>query len=134
MVNRDPVSFLFIIPIASGQGEWPFPSQLKEHLFQNFVRVRGLYSNKAYRDSRLFTITNASEHGFGRRVITNVLSVFEFKKAKEFKQSGTVVTAPINVIPADIKFVIIDDSFKIVNDFNGWIWVEILGEAKKNLE
>ena len=56
------LSFLFIIPIKDGRGSWTFPKQLKENLFQNSDRVRGLYSKEKIADSYLFAISNVSEH------------------------------------------------------------------------
>ena len=135
MSDKGPLSFLFIIPIIDGRGSWPFPSQLKENLFQNSVRVRGLYSTKPFKDSFLFSISNASEHmACGKKVMTNVLGVFNFAKAKQFQLNGTSVTAPINVIPSHIKFVVTDENFKCVKSFEGWTWIEIVGVVKKHVE
>ena len=83
--EKGPLSFLFIIPITSGRGEWPFPSQLRENLFQNSVRVKGLFSKKVQKDSFLFATTNSSEHGCGKKVISNVLGVFLFPKPNLFQ-------------------------------------------------
>ena len=89
MSDKGPLSFLFVIPITDGRGSWPFPSQLRENLFQNSVRVRGLYSTKQFKDSFLFTISNASEHmACGKKVITNVLGIFNFAKQTSFKLMG----------------------------------------------
>ena len=132
--SKGPLSFLFVIPIKDGKGEWPFPSQLRENLFQNFVKVKGLYSSKDYKEKYLFTTSNASEHGIGKKVITNVLGVFNFPKPNHFQLNGTTVSAPINSIPSDLKFFVTDQSFKLVNDFNGWIWVELDGHVKDHVE
>ena len=132
--GQNPLSFLYIIPIEEGKGEYPFPHQLRENLFQNSVRVKGLFSKKAYKDKHLFAISNASEHGVGKKVIKNVLSIFTFSKENSFHLNGTIVTAPINVIPSNLKFVVVDENFKTVPDFQGWIWTEIFGTPKKNVE
>ena len=132
--DKGPLSFLFIIPIKDGKGEWPFPNQLRENLFQNSVRVKGLYSTKEHKDSFLFAISNASEHGCGKKVITNVLGIFHFPTPKLFQLNGTTVTAPINSIPSNINVVITDENFKRVTTFSGWTWVEITGSVKKNVE
>ena len=134
MSEKGPLSFLFIIPISDGTGDWIFPSQLRENLFQNSVGVKGLYSSKAYKDSFLFATSNASDHLHGTKTINNVLGVFNFSKPKSFQLNGTTVIAPINYIPSDIRFVVTDEKFDRVKDFDGWVWVEIAGEVKKHVE
>ena len=42
------ISIFLKVPINNGRGEWEFPSQLQQNLFQNTVHVRGLYSESAY--------------------------------------------------------------------------------------
>ena len=135
-MSENDLSFLFVIPIREGRGQWAFPKQLKENLFQNSVRVRGLYTKeKAYPDKFLFAISNVSEHsGLGKSVITNVLAIFNFPKCNLFQLNGASVTAPINIIPSDIKFTITDDSFDRVKDFEGWTYVELIGHRKRNIE
>ena len=132
--DKKPLSFLFIIPIKEGRGMWPFPSQLKENLFQNSVRVKGLYSSKEHTKSYLFATSNASEHGCGKKVITNVLGIFHFPKPKLFQLNGTTISAPVNSIPTNIQFCVLDENFKRELTFDGWIWVELIGSVKKNVE
>ena len=136
-MSENELSFLFIIPIESGFGSWPFPKQLRENLYQNSVRVRGLYSkDKAYQDEFLFVLSNVSQHSsrHSKSVITNVLAIFSFSKPKLFQWNGASVTAPINIIPSDIKLEISNDSFERVKTFNGWAYIEILGIKKNNIE
>ena len=128
------MSFLYIIQIKEGKGFMNFPSQLREHLFQNSVRVKGLFSKKPYKDSYLFATSNISEHSVGKKVITNVLAIFNFAKPNYFQLNGTTVTAPINIIPSDIKVVITNEKFKRVENFEGWVWLELTGAPKKNIE
>ena len=133
-ICESQLSFLYIVPISEGRGIWPFPAQLRENLFQNSVRVKGLYSTKAFKGSYIFATSNASEHGVGKKVITNVLGIFNFEKPKTFQLNGTMVTAPINSIPTDMKFTVTNEKFKRETGFEGWMWVEIQGCAKKNVE
>ena len=132
--SQNPLSFLYIIPLENGRGTWQFPSQLRQNLFQNFVRVKGLFSKKSYGNSYNFVISNASEHMDGKKTINNVLGVFNHSKENLFQLNGTTVTAPINVIPSSLKFTITDQKFKKVPDFEGFIWVEIFGSTIRNLE
>ena len=135
-MSENVLSFLFVIPIENGKGTWPFPKQLRGNLFQNSVRVRGLYTkDRAYPNDSLFAISNVSEHsGLGKSVITNVLGVFHFSKPKLFQLNGASVQAPVNLIPSDIKLEITNDTFDRVKTFQGWIWIEISGVKKKNIE
>ena len=139
-MNDNSLAFLFVIPIKGGVGTWPFPSQLKENLFKNSVKVKGLYSTTAHKNkdghvAHLFAICNASQHmACGKKVITNVLGVFNFEKDHLFQLNGATVTAPCNVIPRDIKFQITDENFKQVKSFDGWIWTQISGVVKKSIE
>ena len=75
--EKGPLSFLYVIPINSGRGEWPFPRQLQENLFQNSLRVKGLFSKNMHKESFLFATSNASEHGCGKKVISNVLGAVQ---------------------------------------------------------
>ena len=132
--EHTPLSFLYILQISQGKATKTFPSQLKENLFKNSVRVKGLFSKKAYNDSYMYAISNASEHNVGKKVITNVLGVFNFSKPNTFQLNGTTVTAPINSIPSEIKVIITNENFKRMEDFEGWCWVELVGFPKVNIE
>ena len=134
-MNESDVSFLFVIPIENGMGSWNFPKQLRQHLYKNSVRVRGLYTkDKAY-PKYLFSISNVSEHaGQGKSVITNVLGVFTFHKPDLFQINSAAVLAPMNVIPSQIRIEVVDDSFKRENKFNGWVWLELIGIKRRNVE
>ena len=48
--DKSPFSFLYMIELTQEKGSWSFPTRLKEHLFQNPVRVKGLFSKKVYKD------------------------------------------------------------------------------------
>ena len=87
MNDNSPLAFLFVIPIKGGVEIWSFPSQLNENLFENSVKVKGFYSTTAHKNkedghvAHLFAICNASQHmACGKKVITNVLGVFNFEK------------------------------------------------------
>ena len=92
------ISIFLKVPINNGRGEWEFPSQLQQNLFQNTVHVRGLYSESAYPNKQLFVTTNTSEHGRGQKVIRNILGVFEFKRPKLYQFNPQYINAPINKI------------------------------------
>ena len=78
-ITEPYISILLKVPINNGRGEWNFPSQLHLNLYQNTVHVRGLFSKTTFPNQHLFVTTNASEHGMGKKVIRNILGVFEFK-------------------------------------------------------
>ena len=67
------MSFMFKIKIEGGKGHFEFPKQLRQHLYQNFVRIRGLYSEKINHDY-VFVLSNLSEHGSHKSVIRNILA------------------------------------------------------------
>ena len=125
------ISIFLKVPINNGRGEWEFPSQLQQNLFQNTVHVRGLYSESAYPNKQLFVTTNTSEHGRGQKVIRNILGVFEFKRPKLYQFNPQYINAPINKIPQDIIFTVYNEDFRKEQDFNGWVYVELAGKKKK---
>ena len=55
--NFEQMSFMFKIKLESGRGLFAFPEQLLPHLFQNFVRIRGMYSKTAHKDY-VFIVSN----------------------------------------------------------------------------
>lgn len=129
-ISEPWVSVLLKIPVRQGQAVWEFPHMLKNHLYQSFVRVRALYSNAAYPANYVMVTSNASEHGKANKVIKNVLAIFEFKKPKLCQFNTQDTTPPINKIPEDIKFNISNADFEKILDFNGWIYVELVGKKK----
>lgn len=130
-INEPYFSILLKVPIVAGMGEWAFPYQLKNNLFSNFIRVRGLKSQTALAEE-CFVISNASEHGIRQHIIKNILGVFEFKKPRTYQSNPQLVTGPCNKIPEDIKITIVNTSFEKISSFNGYVYLEILGH-KKNI-
>ncbi len=60
-------SLILKIDINQGVGESPFPSYaLKKGLFQNSIRVVGLYCDAGPLKETNFVISNSSEHGVNR--------------------------------------------------------------------
>ena len=59
--NFEQMSFMFKIKLESGRGSFAFPEQLRPHLFQNFVRIRGMYSKTAHKDY-VFIVSNLRDH------------------------------------------------------------------------
>ena len=124
---------MYKIKIESGKGSFAFPLQLCQDLFQNFVRVRGFYSEKPHKNY-VFVLSNLSEHGRHKSVIRNILGILNFSKEKLFQSNNNPVKAPINILPSEMTFFITDDSFDRVSGYSGWLIVEIIGEKKKNIE
>ena len=131
--NYEHMSFMFKIKIDGGKGSFEFPAQLRQDLFQNFVRIRGLYSEKTQKEY-VFVLSNLSEHGRHKSVIRNILGTFNFKWAKLFIPNYLGAKLPINIIPSQMTFFVTNDSFEKVEAFSGWMLVEIIGEKKKNIE
>ena len=131
--NSDQMSFMFKIKIEGGKGHFEFPKQLRQDLYQNFVRIRGLYSEKINHDY-VFVFSNLSEHGSHKSVIRNILATFNFPKHKLFQANTSPVKAPINILPSEMTFFISNDSFEKIAGFSGWLITEIIGEKKKNIE
>ena len=131
--NYEHMSFMFKIKIDAGKGTFAFPTQLRQDLFENFVRIRGLYSEKL-QEEYVFVLSNLSEHGRHKSVIRNVLGVFKFKIAKLFQANSIPVKVPVNILPTEMKFFISDESFEKVEKFSGWLLVEIIGDKRKNIE
>ena len=133
-ISEPCISILLKVPINNGRGEWNFPSQLHLNLYQNTVHVKGLFSKTAFQNQHIFVTTNASEHGIGNKVIRNILGVFEFKIPNLYQFNPQYTVAPINKIPQDIKFAIFDENFERQNNFNGWVYVEVAGKKKRDIE
>ena len=133
-IHEPWVSIFLKVPINDGRGAWKFPNQLQINLFQNLVRVRGLYSKTAFTNQHIFVTTNASEHGSGQKVIRNILGVFEFKKPNLYQFNSQDTTAPINKIPQDIVFTIFNQDFEKQPNFNGWVYVELTGKKKRYVD
>ena len=127
------MSFMFKIKIENGKGHFAFPTQLRQELFQNFVRIRGVYSETAL-SQYIYVLSNLSEHGSHKSVIRNILAVLNFPSNKLYQANADPIKAAINVIPSQMTFFISDDSFERVKGFQGWIIVEVIGERKKNIE
>ena len=115
------------------KGHFAFPTQLRQELFQNFVRIRGVYSETAL-SQYIYVLSNFSEHGSHKSVIRNILAVLNFPSNKLYQANADPIKAAINVIPSQMTFFISDDSFERVKGFQGWIIVEVIGERKKNIE
>ena len=62
-----PDSLILKIDLIDGVGTNPFPSySLREDLFQNSIRVVGLYCKEGPLHISQFLVCNASEHGVNR--------------------------------------------------------------------
>ncbi len=133
MTHRfQPDSLILKIDINDGVGESPFPSySLREDLFQNSIRVVGLYCEKGPMKETNFVISNSSEHGVSRKVIKNILGIFTFSAPKTFLSNPNKEIKPaINVVPENLKFKVVKDNFKLSQTFNGWLIAEISGLKK----
>ena len=72
-------SLVLKVDIHEGCGKYIFPSyKLKDDLFINKINAAGLFCRLGPVKLTLFVTSNCSEHGFGRKVITNILGVFTF--------------------------------------------------------
>ena len=132
--NYEHMSFMFKVKIEQEKGSFEFPSQLRQDLFQNFVRIRGLYSAKTHKEY-VFVLSNLSEHGRHKSVIRNILGTFNFGWPKTFKPNYMGdAKLPVNIIPSQMTFFISNASFETVDTFSGWLLVEIIGEKRKNIE
>ena len=79
-------------------------------------------------------MSNLSEHGRHKSVIRNILGTFKFGSEKLFEVNTTLVKAPVNIIPVDMSFFVVNESFEKVGGFTGWLFVEIIGVKKRNIE
>ena len=67
MTHFQPDSLILKIDITDGVGQNPFPSySLREDLFQNSIRIVGLYCENGPLDQPHFIISNSSDHGVNR--------------------------------------------------------------------
>ena len=75
--NYLPESLILKIDIENGMGQVPFPSySLREDLFQNSIRLIGMYCEEGDLGQPQFVVSNASQHGNNRYNFCNALSEF----------------------------------------------------------
>ena len=68
-------------------------------------------------------------------MIRNILATFNFPTEKLFQpNTGTLVKAPINIIPSDMVFYVTDDSFERLSSLSRWLYVELIGLKKRKIE
>ena len=75
--NYIPESLTLKIDIENGMGQVPFPSySLREDLFQNSIRLIGMYCEEGDLSQPHFVVSNASQHGNNRYIFCNTMLEF----------------------------------------------------------